>query len=249
MPTQKARRPAHSGYRSHLSFPQIKVLRKRLSGSPYKLELLALVTALRDYHTYLWCTPFTVYTDHRALIFIHQQKDTNRHLATWMDRIMDYDFKVSHIPVRENVFADALSRMYPSTWGIPQETKPHLPPNTPMSQTGTPAISATTINVINLIKVTEDTSASTEQLGHINQAHGEGHFGIKSVIAQLRFKDHNWPGQQSHVAAALVNCRICQQWNLAKMYVQRTPQHHRTTSKWTSSPAWTRPLKDILLSV
>ena len=111
-------------FRSH----KLKPYERGYAGSPYKLELLALVTALRDYHTYLWCKPFTVYTDHRALTFIHQQKDTNRHLATWMDRIMDYDFKVSHIPGRENGFADALSRMYPSTWGIPSE-KTHTDPS------------------------------------------------------------------------------------------------------------------------
>ena len=38
-------------------------------GSPYKLELLGLITALEDYSDYLYgeTEPTTIYTDHKAL--------------------------------------------------------------------------------------------------------------------------------------------------------------------------------------
>ena len=91
----------------------------RYAGSPYKLELLALVTALTDYHDFIWGRSVTVYTDHRALTYIHEQNSSNRHLALWMDIILNYTFTVVHIPGTRNGLADALSRLYPNLWGIP----------------------------------------------------------------------------------------------------------------------------------
>ena len=97
----------------------LKVYERRYAGSPYKLELLALVTALQDYHDFIWGRPIIVFTDHRALTFIHEHSGSNRHLATWMDTILNYTFEIVHIPGTRNGLADALSRLYPNLWGIP----------------------------------------------------------------------------------------------------------------------------------
>jgi hypothetical protein len=62
--------------------------------SAIQRELLGIVFALTKYHYYVWGRQFTLYTDHRALTFIHTQKDLNSMLTGWHETILSYNFKI-----------------------------------------------------------------------------------------------------------------------------------------------------------
>ena len=85
----------------------------------YKIELLSLLTALKDYHYILAGRRFTVYTDHEGLTSLHSQKAMdNRHIAGWRGEMLAYNFDVVHVMGVDNQLADHLSRLYPANWGV-----------------------------------------------------------------------------------------------------------------------------------
>jgi hypothetical protein len=97
----------------HIGFFAQSLLKSERNYSTTKRELLAIVFALNKFHKYLWGNHFTLFTDHKALTYIHTQKIANPMMITWLDTILQYSFTVIHIPGMTNVLPDALSRLFP----------------------------------------------------------------------------------------------------------------------------------------
>jgi hypothetical protein len=76
----------------------------------HEKELLAIIHAIRLWHTYLEGQRFTVITDHASLEYIKTQSNLSRRQARWLDTLQSYDFQVKYKPGKTNVVADALSR-------------------------------------------------------------------------------------------------------------------------------------------
>nr|GFB29242.1 putative reverse transcriptase domain-containing protein [Tanacetum cinerariifolium] len=71
---------------------------------------LGAVLMQRDKRHYLYGTKCTVFTDHKSLQHILNQKDLNMRQRYWLELLSDYDCKIRYHPGKENVVADALSR-------------------------------------------------------------------------------------------------------------------------------------------
>lgn len=80
--------------------------------SATKRELLAVIWALEKFHDYLAGNRFVLHTDHKPLTFLLTQRHVMPMLNTWVDKLLQYDFEIVHVPGKENVIADALSRKY-----------------------------------------------------------------------------------------------------------------------------------------
>ncbi|GKE76682.1 putative reverse transcriptase domain-containing protein [Tanacetum coccineum] len=76
----------------------------------YDLELGAVVFALKFLRHYLYGTKCTVFTDHKSLQHILDQKELNIRQRRWLELLADYDYEIRYHPVKANVVADALSR-------------------------------------------------------------------------------------------------------------------------------------------
>ncbi len=75
-------------------------------------ELLALITALQRWRHYLMDNDITAYTDHQSLKYIHSQAKLSRRLTRWIDLIAEFPgLKIVYMPGKQNVAADALSRI------------------------------------------------------------------------------------------------------------------------------------------
>nr|GEV47071.1 putative reverse transcriptase domain-containing protein [Tanacetum cinerariifolium] len=74
------------------------------------LELGVVVFALRLWRHYLYDTKCTVYTDHKSLQYIIDQKELNMRQRRWIELLSDYDCEIRYHPGKGNVVADALSR-------------------------------------------------------------------------------------------------------------------------------------------
>ncbi|GJR36977.1 putative nucleotidyltransferase, ribonuclease H [Tanacetum coccineum] len=79
----------------------------------HDLELGAVVFALKIWRHYLYGTKCTVFTDHKSLQHILDQKELNMRQRRWLELLADYDCEIRYHPGKENVVADALSRIKP----------------------------------------------------------------------------------------------------------------------------------------
>nr|GEW37378.1 putative reverse transcriptase domain-containing protein [Tanacetum cinerariifolium] len=86
---------------------QLKVYEKNYTT--YDLELGAVVFALKIWRHYLYGTECTVFTDHKSLQHILDQKELNMRQRRWLELLSDYDFEIHYHPGKANVLADALS--------------------------------------------------------------------------------------------------------------------------------------------
>ncbi|GJT40055.1 putative reverse transcriptase domain-containing protein [Tanacetum coccineum] len=76
----------------------------------HDLELGAVVFALKIWRHYLYGTKCTVFTDHKSLQHILNQKELNMRQRRWLELLSDYDCEIRYHPGKANVVADALSR-------------------------------------------------------------------------------------------------------------------------------------------
>ena len=91
---------------------------KKLSGSQlnypaYKKELLAVVLCLREFRSYVWGQPdLIVFTDHRPLTHIFEQRELSPAVQQWLDVLLDFQFDIEYREGKLNVLPDHLSRLY-----------------------------------------------------------------------------------------------------------------------------------------
>ncbi|GJU99209.1 putative reverse transcriptase domain-containing protein [Tanacetum coccineum] len=76
----------------------------------HDLKLGAVVFALKIWRHYLYGTKCTVFTNHKSLQHILDQKELNMRQCCWLELLSDYDCEIRYHPGKANVVADALSR-------------------------------------------------------------------------------------------------------------------------------------------
>ncbi|GJS49354.1 putative reverse transcriptase domain-containing protein [Tanacetum coccineum] len=87
---------------------QLKVYEKNYTT--HDLELGSVVFALKIWRHYLYGTRCTVFTDHKSLQHILDQKELNMRQRRWLELLSDYDCDIRYHPGKANVVADDLSR-------------------------------------------------------------------------------------------------------------------------------------------
>ncbi|KAI3667676.1 hypothetical protein L6452_42745 [Arctium lappa] len=76
----------------------------------HDLELAAVVFALKLWRHYLYGTRCTLFTDHKSLKYVFDQKELNMRQRRWLELLKDYDCELQYHPGKANVVADALSQ-------------------------------------------------------------------------------------------------------------------------------------------
>nr|GEU82555.1 putative reverse transcriptase domain-containing protein [Tanacetum cinerariifolium] len=91
-------------YASH----QLKIHDKNYTT--HDLELEAVVFALKMWRHYLYGTKCVVFTNHKSLPHILDQKELNMRQHRWLELLSEYNFEIRYHLRKANVVADALSR-------------------------------------------------------------------------------------------------------------------------------------------
>ncbi|GJW30720.1 putative reverse transcriptase domain-containing protein [Tanacetum coccineum] len=75
----------------------------------HDLELGVVVFALNIWRHYLYGTKSVIYTDHKTLQHIFDQKELNMRQRRWIELFSDYDCDIRYYPEEATIVADALS--------------------------------------------------------------------------------------------------------------------------------------------
>ncbi|GKE24513.1 putative reverse transcriptase domain-containing protein [Tanacetum coccineum] len=87
---------------------QLKIHEKNYTT--YDLELGAVVFTLKMWRHYLYGMKCVVFTNHKSLQHILDQKELNMRQRRWLELLSDYDYEIRYHPGKANVVADALSQ-------------------------------------------------------------------------------------------------------------------------------------------
>ena len=87
----------------------------------HEQELFAIIVCLRTWRCYLEGMTFIIRTDHKSLEHIPTQKHLSRRMVRWIEYLQQFNFKIEYKPGKDNVVADALSRLYVSQLTVIQE--------------------------------------------------------------------------------------------------------------------------------
>lgn len=206
-------------------------------------ELLGVVYALKQYHKFIWGSHFTLYTDHRALCYLHSQKTANNMMIKWLDVILDYNFTVVHVKGLDNIISDKLSRLFP-----PRDDNEHDKDIKKRDQLALRRSNFATSNTMNQKKVAklkqsysdrnmeENTSRSIlyVQSGQtlcpdylippeleradllVDAHHKVGHYGAEQMVKRLHSEGIHWPNLISDAVQFIRKCHECQRHNIQK---------------------------------
>ena len=81
--------------------------------STIEKELLAVIFAVEHFRPYLYGQQFTLVTDHRPLVWLHNVRDPTSRLMRWRIKLNEYDYEIVYKPGKINSNADALSHNPP----------------------------------------------------------------------------------------------------------------------------------------
>ena len=171
---------------------------------PLQKELLAIVFALTKFHFYLWGRQFTLYTDHRALTFIHTQKELNSMLTGWHETILSYDFKVEYRPGVMNILPDHLSRLFPAAMHRKYVSNHDHIVNAYMHVLQSPD---------NAHKVVLD---KKQQMKILDTTHMLGHLGANAMVRSIHAEQLTWPYLANDCLAWVKKCPECQRYNISQ---------------------------------
>ncbi|GKC48472.1 putative reverse transcriptase domain-containing protein [Tanacetum coccineum] len=87
---------------------QLKIHEKNYTT--HDLELGGVVFALKMWRHYLYAMKCVVFTDHKSLQHILDQKELNMRQRRWLELLSDYDCELRYHPRKATVVADVLSR-------------------------------------------------------------------------------------------------------------------------------------------
>jgi hypothetical protein len=163
----------------------------------YERELLAVMKSLIHWRQYLGWTkePFTILSDHTNLQYWKSPKNLNRRTTRWHADLQEYDYRIQHIPGKENIPADALSRPPNADQGKEDNKNVAvIPPDKFINtlQTETP--------------LTDLTKRTLMALVHDHPT--AGHLGRDETIRKAKQK-LQWTGMNKWIADYVKGCPTC----------------------------------------
>jgi hypothetical protein len=188
----------------YISFVARSLQDRERRYSATQKELLGIVFALKKLHYYLWGNHFTLFTDHRALTYMHTQKDMNSMLTGWQETIWSYTFKVVYRPGVLNVLPDALSRQFPQElW-------------TSRTEGTAPTKVYGYIHLMQDSNTPRETVALSDRKTVLADTHALGHFGTNAMVKHIHGLNKTWPHLAKDCLEYVQRCQECQRVNIAR---------------------------------
>lgn len=78
--------------------------------SIYDKEMLAVLLAVKKWHSYLVGRHFFIKIDHQSLKFLSEQQTITPYQQKWVAKMLGYDYLILYRKKAQNIVADALSK-------------------------------------------------------------------------------------------------------------------------------------------
>jgi hypothetical protein len=192
-------------------------------------EAYAIVVAFEKFEYLLRDVRFLLRTDHRNLTFLNDSYKGR--VIRWKLAIQEYNFAVEHIPGKDNIVADALSRDLPNNTTV--NSVETLDAMTPSSTHGDVASNPTrevalqqqARPVDELLADSLEVRLPDDIYRKIELAHNPtvGHHGVDQTMRLLRESGHTWPDMRAHVSRFIRKCPTCQKLSEIKPHVSTPP--------------------------
>lgn len=102
----------HDGIDKPIAYISRSFKKGELNKPIIEKELIAIHFAIMTFRPYLFGQEFTVYSDHKPLLYLYRLKNPSSKLNRLRLDLEEYLFDIIHIPGKDNVVADALSRIH-----------------------------------------------------------------------------------------------------------------------------------------
>nr|GEU43247.1 putative reverse transcriptase domain-containing protein [Tanacetum cinerariifolium] len=172
---------------------QLKIHEKNYTT--HDLDLGAVVFALKNWRHYLYGTKSVIYTDHKSLQHIFNQKELNMCRRRWIKLFIDYECEIRYHPCKANVVADALSRK--------EQVKPRRVQ--PMAMTIQSRVKKMILAVQNRIWVPLVGDMRIVILNKAHKSRYSVHPGADKMYHDLRDM-YWWPGMKRDIAIYVSKC-------------------------------------------
>ena len=197
------------GQTKYISMHAKTLSKSERNYSTTKKELLAVVYALKKFHKYLWGNHFILYSDHKALCYLHTQKIANIMMINWLDTILQYDFTIVHLPGIDNKLCDMLSRLFESPNPVNELGEGNL-----KLISRAAIIDKSLPNINSGEYMTPPTPEERKEL--LIDEHLKGHFGSDAIYYALKRKGIYWKDLKNEAAELIKSCTPCQQFNIVR---------------------------------
>ncbi|KAI3629344.1 hypothetical protein MIR68_012621 [Amoeboaphelidium protococcarum] len=187
----------------YISFAARALSTSERNYSPTQRECLGIVFALEQFRYYLYGAKFTLFTDHRALTYIHYQKKLKHMLLNWLDILYSFDYDIIHRPGIENVLPDALSRFYE-----------RRPPE--MEEAILAEIENLKVMIPSSDNTSDDLVPEEQRSSLIKRLHAEGHFGTNAIVKKILGMNKYWPSIRKDIQRVVDECIQCQRHNIGR---------------------------------
>ena len=193
-------------------------------------ELLAAVHALKKWQHYLTNRPVLGRTDNWALTHLQTQPRLTARQVRWLDLLAEFDLQFNHIPGKDNVVADALSRRPLEINNVSVLDTAPLRQDIISAYERDPATSdilgrlragrvtgyslrdgliCQTVAGRPLIRVPDDEALRERLISEHRSVQTAGHFGVKRTL-ELVLRTFTWPTVRADVEAYVQRCPSCQ---------------------------------------
>lgn len=219
------------GRDKYISFGSTSLSPSQRRWATNRRETYALVLALQKFRPFIWGRPVVAYVDHKALVYVHTQKNLNPMLINWIETILDFDLTICHVPGIENKLPDILSRLYPPNDGqklvedraiIRQKNNNLKHKNRVMMRkkrySKDRVLNVLTTQLVNSKDDLSDymTPPDSERNGLLHASHAYGHFGSHAMVNELHSQGLHWSNIYEEAKNIVKSCKECQRHNISK---------------------------------
>jgi hypothetical protein len=162
-------------------------------------EQFAIFFGVETLHHLLAARSFTVHTDHAALFYTTVQSESKR-VQRMREVLGRYQITYVHIKGTDNVFADALSRVFYEENVYPKE-------DTDIDE------ALEVINTYTLAGLSASYEEHTEELKKLpilRYWHGtRGHYALDKTLTTINYEGAQWPGYEQDLKRYIQKCTTC----------------------------------------